>query len=264
VNHRLGTIHPETGGSMYYLGLNPGSWKTFGTEFDSFWCCTGSGIEEYSKLNDSIYFYDDLGVYVNLFIASELNWPEKGMRIRQTTRFPEQEGTTLTMEPPRPTQMVLRIRIPWWATRGGAVRLNGKELGAFAGPSGYLALARVWKKGDRVEVRLPMHLYVESMPDDAAIAAALYGPMVLAGEMGRTDPGKEPMFGPMGPTIKTNEVPFPVLRADAARPESWLQPVPQKPMTFQTAGQDKDFTLSPLYRILDQRYTVYWRLHSTA
>jgi DUF1680 family protein len=262
VNHRLGTIHPETGGSMYYLGLNPGSWKTFGTVFDSFWCCTGSGVEEYSKLNDSIYFQDAEGVYVNLFIASELNWPAKGIRIRQTTRFPEQEGTTLTIEAARPTQMILRIRIPWWATTGGVARLNGEALGAFAGPSGYLTISRVWKKGDRVEIRLPMSLYMEPMPDDASIAAVLYGPLVLAGEMGRTDADKEPIFGPMGPALKTNEVPFPVLSADAAQPESWLKAAPAKPLTFKTVGQEKDFTLSPLYRILDQRYTVYWKLQT--
>jgi hypothetical protein len=259
VNHRLGTIHPETGGSMYYLGLNPGSWKTFSTEFDSFWCCTGSGIEEYSKLNDSIYFHDDDGLYVNLFIASELDWAEKGMRVRQTTRFPEQESTLLVIETSRPAPMVLRIRIPWWAVRGGAVFLNGRRLPAFTGPSGYLTISRVWKKGDRVEVRFPMNLQVESMPDDASIAAVLYGPMVLAGEMGRTDPDREPMFGPMGPTIKTNEIPFPILRADPACPEAWLKPVSQSPITFRTFNQGKDFTLAPLYRFLDQRYTVYWK-----
>jgi DUF1680 family protein len=263
-NHRLGTIHPETGGSMYYLALNPGSWKTFGTEFNSFWCCTGSGVEEYAKLNDSIYFHDDAGLYVNLFIPSELNWSEKGIRIRQTTRFPEQEGTSLAIEAARPVQMVLRIRVPWWATRGGRVRLNGKALEVFSGPGSYLTMSRLWKNGDRVEVEFPMSLYVEPMPDDATMLAVLYGPIVLVGEMGRTDPSKEKMFGPMGPTIKTNEVPLPVLRVDAEKPDSWLQPVPQRPMTFRTVGQSEDMTLSPLYKILDQRYTVYWRVQPKA
>jgi hypothetical protein len=264
INHRLGTIHPETGGSMYYLGLNPGSWKTFGKEFDSFWCCTGSGVEEYSKLNDSIYFHDENGIYVNLFIASELNWADKGVCIRQITRFPEEEGTTLVVEKAMPAQMVLRIRIPWWATHGGSIRLNGKPLGVFAGPSSYLTIARIWKKGDRIEVQFPMSLYVESMPDDATIASVLYGPAVLAGELGRTDPAREPMFGPMGPTVKTNENPFVTLRGDAARPEAWLKRVPKKALTFQTSGQEREFTLSPLYQILDQRYTVYWKLQAGA
>ena len=259
VNHRLGTIHPETGGSMYYLGLNPGAWKTFGTEFDSFWCCTGSGVEEYSKLNDSIYFHDDQGVYVNLFIASELTWSEKGLKIRQKTRFPEEAGTTLEIEPSQPVRMVLRIRIPWWAA-GGSARLNGKELGSFAGPSSYLTVSRNWRKGDRLEIRFPMRLYMESLPDDASIAAILYGPLVLAGELGKTDPAKEPMFGPMGPTEKTNENPFINLAVDAARPESWLEALPKQPLTFRTVGQEREFRLTPLYKVLDQRYTVYWKL----
>jgi DUF1680 family protein len=262
-NHRLGTIHPETGGTMYYLGLNPGSWKTFSTEFDSFWCCTGTGIEEYSKLNDSIYFHDDEGVYVNLFIASDLNWAEKGVRIRQTTQFPEQQGTSLSIEAANPVRMTLRIRVPWWATRGGAVRLNGKPLEGFASPGSYLVVSRVWQKGDRVDVELPMGLYTEAMPDDATIAAVLYGPIVLAGEMGRIDPTKEKMFGPASPTVRAHEVPLPVLRADLAKPGSWLKPLPDRPLTFRTSGQSEDMTLTPLYKILDQRYTVYWKVLHT-
>ncbi len=259
-NHRLGTIHPETGASMYYLGLNPGSWKTFGTELASFWCCTGSGVEEYSKLNDSIYFHDDQGVYVNLFIASDVEWAEKGVRIRQSTKFPEQPGTALQVEAARPTQMTLRIRVPWWATRGASVRLNGRRIEMSAAPSSYLMLSRVWKKGDRVEVELPMQLHCEAMPDDATIAAVLYGPIVLAGEMGRIDPAQVKVFGPMGPAFKPVEVPFPELRGDPAAPESWLKPVPGRPLTFRTAGQSAEMTLTPLYKIIDQKYTVYWKM----
>ena len=90
LNMRLGTIHPETGHTQYYLSLTPGAWKTFNTEDKSFWCCTGTGVEEYSKLNDSIYWQRrGQASYVNLFIASELNWAEKGFRLRQDTSFPE-------------------------------------------------------------------------------------------------------------------------------------------------------------------------------
>ena len=218
----------------------------------------------YSKLNDSIYFHDDQGVYINLFIASDLNWAEKGVRIRQTTRFPEQEGTSLLIEAVKPVQMTLRIRVPWWATRGGSARLNGKPLEGFASPGSYLVVSRVWQKGDRVDVELPMGLYTEAMPDDATIAAVLYGPVVLAGEMGRTDPNKESMFGTQSPPeVNTPQVPLPVLKADLAKPWSWLKPVPNRPLTFRTSGQSEDMTLTPLYKILDQRYTVYWKVLRT-
>ena len=92
---RLGTIHPENGQTQYYLSLTPGAWKTFNTEYNSFWCCTGTGVEEYSKLNDRIYWHDGDGVYVNLFIASELNWAERGLRLRQETKFPESPSTAI-------------------------------------------------------------------------------------------------------------------------------------------------------------------------
>ncbi len=89
LNHRIAAIDRETGATQYYLSIYPGAWKTFNTENDSFWCCTGTGVEEFSKLNDSIYFHDGNGLYVNLFIPSELNWSEKGLKIRQETNFPE-------------------------------------------------------------------------------------------------------------------------------------------------------------------------------
>ena len=89
LNHRIGTIRPKIGTTQYYLSLTPGVWKTFNTEDQTFWCCTGTGVEEYAKLNDSIYWRDDDGVYVNLFIASELDWPEKGFKLRQDTQYPE-------------------------------------------------------------------------------------------------------------------------------------------------------------------------------
>ena len=96
-NHRLGTINPEDGTMMYYLPLASGYWKTFGKPFDSLWCCTGTGSEEYGKLTDTIYFHDDDSLYVNLFVDSQLEWPEKGLRLKQETRFPEQDSTSLTL-----------------------------------------------------------------------------------------------------------------------------------------------------------------------
>ncbi len=103
LNHRVGTIRPKSGYTQYYLSLTPGVWKTFNTEDQTFWCCTGSGIEEYSKLNDSIYWRDSQGLYVNLFIPSELDWPEKGFKLRQETGYPASPRTALTVTAARRT-----------------------------------------------------------------------------------------------------------------------------------------------------------------
>jgi hypothetical protein len=259
-NHRLGTIHPQTGGSMYYLPLGPGSWKTFGTDFDSFWCCTGTGVEEYSKLNDSIYFHDDDGVFVNLFIASELNWPEKGLRLRQETRFPEQEGTSLAIVAAKPVRMALRVRVPWWATRGGSLKLNGVAVSAFAGPGSYLTLSRTWRTGDRLEVSLPMSLRPEPMPDDATLQAFLYGPLVLVGAVSDQKLTPDVVYGRLGPDVRRQPVQVPEFRTDSSDLASWIKPVANQTLTFQTTGQARDVTLMPFYKMFDQRYAVYWRV----
>jgi len=175
LNHRLGTIQPKTGFTQYYLSLYPGAWKTFNTEDQSFWCCTGSGVEEYSKLNDSIYWRDNEGVFVNLFIPSELNWVEKGFRLRQETKFPEQPSTALVVTASKPVQMAMHLRVPAWLKSAPAVKVNGRALEASASPGSYLTLSRTWKTGDRVEMELPMHLSVEAMPDDPKTQAFLYG-----------------------------------------------------------------------------------------
>ena len=113
-NHRIGTIRPNVGTTQYYLSLTPGVWKTFNTEDQTFWCCTGTGVEEYAKLTDSIYWRDDEGVYVNLFIASELDWPEKGFTLRQETKYPESEHTALTVVKAGRRPLTIRLRIPGW------------------------------------------------------------------------------------------------------------------------------------------------------
>src|SRR5262249_37921334 len=163
----------------------------FGLPLDAFWCCTGSGVESFAKLGDSIYFHDDDGIYVNLFIASEVDWSEKGIKLIQETTFPETDSTTLTVRCKTQVRMPLRIRVPYWASRGGTVKLNGREIESFAEPSNYLVLNRTWQDGDKVEVRMPMNLSVQAMPDNDNIQAVMYGPLVLAGRLGTEGLTKE-------------------------------------------------------------------------
>jgi DUF1680 family protein len=277
LNHRIGTIRPGSGHTQYYLSLTPGVWKTFGTEDQTFWCCTGSGVEEYSKLNDSIYWRDRDGVYVNLFIASELDWPERGLKLRQETKYPESPNTMLTVTAAGPAAMTLRVRVPGWLQSAPVVKLNGRALEASAAPGGYLALNRVWKAGDKLEMELPMRLRVESMPDDPRMQAFLYGPLVLAGDLGADGlteahisgpnlrvgaPDIEQHGSPLGPTNTTppiKAVEIPVFQAAGAEPGSWIK-AGGKPLSFRTTGQKQDVTLVPLNSILDRRYAVYWQL----
>ena len=269
LNHRLGTIYPKTGATQYYLSLTPGAWKTFNTEDHSFWCCTGTGVEEYSKLNDSIYWHDDKGLYVNLFVPSELNWREKGLRLLQTTKFPEQSNTTLTVTAEKPVALEMRVRVPEWLADGGSVKINGKALEVAASPGSYLAISRTWKTGDKVEIDMPMKLRVEAMPDDPKLQAFLYGPVVLAGDLGSAGLNPRMIVGPNAPRLQgrpgaenSNVAPpldIPNFKAASADPSSWIK-AGAKPLTFKTTGQDKDVELAPINSIFDKRYSVYWQV----
>ncbi len=259
LNHRIGTIHPNTGHTQYYLSLTPGAWKTFNTEDQSFWCCTGTGIEEYSKLNDSIYWHDNDGLYVNLFMPSELNWAEKGFVLRQETNFPDQPGTTLTFHPEKPTQLAIRLRIPEWLAATPTVKVNGKVLDASSNPGSYLTITRTWKKGDRIEMTLPMRLHIETMPDDKTMQAVLYGPVVLAGDLGSQGLAENMIEGPNAPRLRQSPLDVPAFRASNADPESWIKPG-DGALRFQTTGQAKDVRLGPLNSYFDKRYSVYWQV----
>jgi len=277
LNHRIGTIRPNVGTTQYYLSLTPGVWKTFSTEDQTFWCCTGSGIEEYSKLNDSIYWRDREGLYVNLFIASEVDWPERGFKLRQETTYPESQNTAITVIEARPGALPMRLRVPGWLQTAPTVKINGKVLDASAAPGTYLTLNRAWKAGDRVEMELPMHLQMEAMPDDPQTQAFLYGPLVLAGDLGGNGlteahivgpnlrvgaPNTEQNGSPLGPTNATPpapEVEIPTFRAAGADPSSWIKPA-DKPQAFRTTGQKQDVTLVPLNSLFDRRYAVYWHV----
>jgi uncharacterized protein len=260
LNHRIGTIYPDKGYTQYYLSLTPGAWKTFNTEDQSFWCCTGTGVEEYSKLNDSIYWRDQDGIYVNLFIPSEVNWTERGFRLRQDTSLPEQANTVLTVATEKPVHLAIRLRIPEWV-RDGSVKLNGKTLDSYAAPGSYLTLARTWTKGDKIEMALPMELHVETMPDDHSQQAFLYGPVVLAGDLGSDGLEEKVIIGPNAPHLNQMPMEVPTFRAGNADPSSWIKPA-DGPLSFRTSGQPKDVALQPLNSIFNKRYSVYWQVSS--
>jgi DUF1680 family protein len=275
-NSRLGTQHPANGLKMYYVPLETGYWKYFNSPSNSFWCCTGTGAEEFSKFADSICFHNDREIFVNLFIASEVRWPETGLTLRQETRFPEEEVTRLTISVPRPVEAGLNIRIPGWVAEGGSVVLNGQTHSAFSSPSSYLKIRREWRDGDRVEVRLPMRLRAEPLPGDPTRQAVLCGPIVLAARLGSDGLTEEMQYdAASGPTkLATQGKPAGtaavVLKkssqgaspAGLAREEApdWLVPVKGQPLSFVTTGQPSVTQVVPLYRIFGERYAVYWRV----
>lgn len=263
-NGILGTMNPDDGMTMYYVPLAPGYWKMFALPTKSFWCCTGTGVESFSKLADSIYFHDDTGVFVNLFIPSLLEWPEKQLRLRQETKFPEQEGTSFLVQAEKPVELALRIRVPYWA-RGMTVKVNGRSEPGEGKPGSYWTVARAWRDGDKVEVGLPMRLHAHPMPDDPNLEAILYGPLVLAGELGAEGLRRELMYDDpnnqgVSTRLRGDPAPAPGFQASPKDPAAWIKPLPDRPLTFRATGQKRDVDLVPLNRLFNQRFAVYWRV----
>jgi len=257
-NVRAGTQNEE-GMFMYYVPTAAGGWKTFGTPTDSFWCCYGTGVEEYAKLVDTIYFQGEDSVYVNQYIASELNWPEKRVRLVQETSFPEEQRTAIVVHAEKPVEFALKVRAPHWAP-GIAVSVNGRAEHAVAGADGYLALNRTWKSGDRVEISLPMTLREESLPGSPEIASVAYGPLVLAAGMGRDGLRSELIIGPEGPKLEAlAPLSLPEFETAKSASVAWVKKSEDGELRFETVNQAQEFKLKPLYQTMDERYSVYWK-----
>jgi len=257
-NHRLGAIQPETGHSSYFLSLAPGAWKTWCTEDQSFWCCTGTALEEFAKLTDSIYYHDSGGISVNLFIASELDATGKAVGLRQETRFPEEPRTRISIVAAPPSAWTLRLRIPAWA-EGASAKLNGRPIEGMAGAGSFLHLSRVWRQGDRVDLELPMRLAAEAMPDDPTLQAFLCGPIVLAGDLGPAGLSDPLIHDQQGPQTDKAPMEVPSLSAGGKDPAAWLKPSGGGALDFQAVGQSRDLAIRPLNRLWE-RFAVYWKV----
>ncbi len=280
-NVRYGT-QDRNGMLMYYVSMKPGEYKTFGTPLDSFWCCTGTGSEEYTKLNDSIYWHDEKTVFVNLYIPSRLEWKERGLKVRMETKLPAEERVTLTVESAPSSSTALKLRIPYWAAKDVVVAVNGKAIGVTPTASSYVTLQRDWKTGDMVTVDLPLVLHLDTAPDDKTVQAAMYGPLVLAARMGDEGLTTRMIYAGPGPQWGDDGYAMPVVDLRPVRrpggtvadqpagqnpSESgvWFERVEgsrEYPLTFRTKGRGPVHTLVPLNRIMDERYSVYMKVET--
>jgi len=193
-NHILGSQEPERGMFAYFMSLKPGHFKTYSTPTDSFWCCVGTGMENHTKYNDSIYFHGRNSLYVNLFIPSRLTWKDKGLVLEQKTVYPRSDRVELHFAPKQPLMLSLKVRTPRWASGGLRFLLNGKPLKVASVPGSYAEVRRTWKTGDVLQVKIPMSVRTEAMPDDPNKIAFLYGPVVLAGDLGRVPEGERERY----------------------------------------------------------------------
>lgn len=250
-NHILSSQDRRTGGVTYYHTLHPGSGKTFQYPFQDNTCCVGTGYENHAKYGEAIYYRtsDNKGIYVNLFISSVLHWKAKKVILRQETIYPDESFTCLVFDqiPVGEIRFPVYLRYPSWAVNGIMVKVNGKKQKVRQNPGSYICLDRVWKQGDIVTMEMPMTLHIEYMPDNSKKGAIMYGPIVLAAELGKKIKGKK-------------SVEVPILTGTPKHPSEWLKTVEGKPLSFYTTatGQGQKLILSPLFRNNDQYYTVYF------
>ena len=249
-------------GVAYFLPLLSGSHKVYSTRENSFWCCVGSGFENHAKYGEAIYYHNDKGIYVNLFIPSVVNWQEKGLTLRQETDFPAEETTVLTIGTQSPVETTVYLRYPSWS-KEVKVAVNGKKVAVKQKPGSYIAITRLWKDGDRITADYPMRLRVETTPDNPQKGALVYGPVVLAGERGTE--GMQAPAPDSNPALYndyyTYDYHIPVglrttLKLDVKHPERSVRRVGTE-LKFTTSQGD---VIEPLYNIHRQRYVVYWDL----
>jgi uncharacterized protein len=266
-NHILSTQHPVHGGYVYFTPARPRHYRVYSAPNQAMWCCVGSGMENHGKYNQFIYTHRNDSLYLNLFVASELRWKEKGITIRQETAFPNEERTKLVVTGGA-SRFCLMVRYPSWVA-DGALRIvvNGKTIAFHARPSSYVGVDRQWVTGDIVEVFLLMHNTVEYLPYVPRYIAFMHGPILLAAKSGTED-----LTGLMADDSRWAHIAggkrlpidkAPVLIEDSlAKIAGKLVPVDGKPLrfSFRHVGMINPvkIVLEPFYQIHDARYFMYW------
>jgi len=250
-NHILASQDPHEGRVCYFVSLAMGGHKDYNRKFDDFTCCVGTGMENHAGYGSGIYYHHGDRLFVSQFIASTLHWAEKNVTLTQETDYPEDETTLLKVNCAAPTPFAMCIRYPSWADKGIEIKINGEVYEVTAKKGSFVEIDRVWKDGDQVQVTIPMELRLESMPDNPDRVAVMYGPLVLAGDLGPLD----------DPNAKSHLF-TPVFLAKHQPLSEWLKPIPGQSATFRTEGigYPRDVTLYPFYRMHHRMYSVYWDL----
>lgn len=252
-NHILSSQHPIEGRVCYFLSLGMGSKKGFGSKHNNFSCCMGSGFENHSKYGGAIYSYatDKDALSINLYIPSVLTWKEKGVRLKMETAYPENGQIQIGIEESSGQTFEINLRYPAWATSGVKVRVNGIKQRIETTAGSMICLNRKWKKGDKIEIDLPMSLYTTAMPDNADRRAVFYGPSLLAGVFGT----EERRMGDI-----------PVFVNEEKNIVDHIKRTTETPLRFVTLpeGGVGRVTMMPFYQVYDQYQTVYWDVYSPA
>jgi uncharacterized protein len=267
-NHILGSIDAEDGRTCYMVPVGRGVQREYQDMFRSFTCCVGSGMESHALHGDGLYYESGDKLWVNIYAPSTAKWEAAGVDLTMETNFPEGESASLKLTLTAPKGFTLALRRPSWAGEGFAVKVNGQPVKGLSAPGSYIEIKRTWKTGDTVALTLPKTLWLEPLPDNKRVTAIMWGPIVLAGDLG---PERERRRGRQaeeqaGARPQAQPIRIPSLVA-ADRPLSqWIKAVADKPGNFRTAGvgREEDVDLVPFYRLHRRAYSIYFDLFTPA
>ncbi|MBR5391387.1 MAG: glycoside hydrolase family 127 protein [Prevotella sp.] len=265
-NHILSSQHPEHGGYVYFTPARPRHYRNYSAPNEAMWCCVGTGMENHSKYGQFIYTHVDDALYVNLFVASELNWKEKGLTLRQETEFPYAETSRITIVQGK-GKFPLLVRYPGWVKPGQfSVKVNGQTVKIISGPSSYVTIDRQWKKGDVVDITFPMHNSIKYLPNVPQYIALMHGPILLGMKTGTEDLAHliadDSRFGQYasGKKLPINKAPI-LINDNINDIANQLTAVAGKPLHFTLSTKMENgirSELQPFFEIHDSRYMMYW------
>ncbi|MGH7952679.1 MAG: DUF6805 domain-containing protein, partial [Limisphaerales bacterium] len=255
-NHVLASIDPKDGRMCYMVPVGQGVQHEYQDMFHDFTCCVGTGMEDHALLGYGIYYESGDKLWINLYAPSIANWKSENVKLEMKTDFPEGESAALQLTLKSRKHLTLALRRPAWAGDGFKVTVNGKAVQNLPAPGSYVELNRVWKNGDTVALVLPKRLHEEPLPDNPRRVSLMWGPLVLAGDL-----GSEQRRGGYR-NHSNDEEAVPVFVAAEQPLADWLKPVSGKPGTFRTAGvgRPKDVTFVPFYQLPERTYGIYWDL----
>lgn len=265
-NHILSSQHPQHGGYVYFTPARPRHYRNYSAPNEAMWCCVGTGMENHGKYGQFIYTHKGNALYVNLFVASQLNWRERGVQLRQETVFPYAETSKITITEGKGNFAML-VRYPGWVKPGDfTVTVNGRPVDIYSGPSSYVTIDRKWKKGDVVEVRFPMHNSVKYLPNVPQYIALMHGPIMLGMKTGTEDLSHliadDSRFGQYasGKKLPINEAPI-LINDNIDAIANQLTPIEGQPLHFALSTRMVNGIkgeLQPFFEIHDSRYMMYW------
>ncbi len=268
-NQMLGEQDPDSphGFNIYYTGLSPGAFKqqpsfmgtnpnVYSTDYSNFSCDHATGMETQAKFADTIYSRDAKGIFVNLFIPSVVTWGDGAMTIRQTTRFPDEPRTRITVAAGQAT-VALRVRIPSWVAGRAQAWLNGTRLEKPSPPGSWLVIERDWETGDSLEVSLPMRISLNPTPDNPAVQAVTYGPVVLSGAYGDRAATAMPRLDTESLAL-TSRDPLTFGATTSSATTTHRRTTRGRTIRGGTTTVHDPVTLLPISRMQHQYYNVYW------